>query len=80
MTEKTLSPKQIKLLLKKLFNEIVIDVLGLKEEEAGNSDKLDGLMNLILEWRKDVRTKKDFAASDKIRDELLEDWYSSKRR
>jgi cysteinyl-tRNA synthetase len=28
-------------------------------------------MNLILEWRKDVRTKKDFAASDKIRDELL---------
>lgn len=60
-----------KALLKKLFNEIVIDVLGLKEEEATNSDKLDGLMNLILEWRKDVRTKKDFAASDKIRDELL---------
>ena len=60
-----------KTLLQKLFNEIVVDVLGLKEEEAGNSDKLDGLMNLILEWRKDVRTKKDFAASDKIRDELL---------
>jgi cysteinyl-tRNA synthetase len=60
-----------KTLLQKVFNEIVVDVLGLKEEEAGNSDKLDGLMNLILEWRKDVRTKKDFAASDKIRDELL---------
>ena len=60
-----------KTLLQKLFKEIVVDVLGLKEEEAGNSDKLDGLMNLILEWRKDVRTKKDFAASDKIRDELL---------
>ena len=60
-----------KTLLQKLFNEIVVDVLGLKEEEAGNLDKLDGLMNLILEWRKDVRTKKDFAASDKIRDELL---------
>jgi len=28
-------------------------------------------MNLILELRKDVRAKKDFAASDKIRDELL---------
>jgi cysteinyl-tRNA synthetase len=28
-------------------------------------------MNVILELRKDVRAKKDFAASDKIRDELL---------
>jgi cysteinyl-tRNA synthetase len=28
-------------------------------------------MNLILDLRKDVRAKKDFAASDKIRDELL---------
>jgi len=60
-----------KTLLQKLFNEIVVDVLGLKEETAGNTDKLDGLMNLVLEWRKEVRAKKDFAASDKIRDELL---------
>jgi cysteinyl-tRNA synthetase len=57
--------------LQKLFKEIVLDVLGLKEESGGNSDKVDGLMNLILELRKDVRAKKDFAASDKIRDELL---------
>jgi cysteinyl-tRNA synthetase len=57
--------------LQKLFKEIVLDVLGLKEESEGNSDKVEGLMNLILELRKDVRAKKDFAASDKIRDELL---------
>lgn len=57
--------------LQKLFNEIVLDVLGLKEENESGSDKVEGLMNLILELRKDVRAKKDFAASDKIRDELL---------
>lgn len=54
-----------------LFSEIVGDILGLKEETGAGSDKVDGLMNLILELRKDVRAKKDFASSDKIRDELL---------
>ncbi|MBK8659190.1 MAG: cysteine--tRNA ligase [Bacteroidetes bacterium] len=58
-------------LLQKLFKEITEDVLGLKEESGAGSDKVDGLMNLILELRKDVRAKKDFATSDKIRDELL---------
>lgn len=58
-------------LLQTLFKEITEDVLGLKEESGVGSDKVDGLMNLILELRKDVRTKKDFATSDKIRDELL---------
>lgn len=58
-------------LLQKFFHEIVLDILGLKEEDGGNSDKVEGLMNLILELRKDVRAKKDFASSDKIRDELL---------
>ena len=55
----------------KLFSEIIFDVLGLKEETGAGSDKVEGLMNLIIELRKDVRAKKDFAASDKIRDELL---------
>lgn len=57
--------------LQTLFNDIVFDVLGLKQEEAASSDKVEGLMNQILELRKDVRAKKDFASSDKIRDELL---------
>ncbi len=57
--------------LKKLFKDIVEDVLGIKEEAGAGSDKVEGLMNLILELRKDVRAKKDFTASDKIRDELL---------
>lgn len=57
--------------LQKFLTDVIVDVLGLKEESSGNSDKVDGLMSLILELRKDVRAKKDFATSDKIRDELL---------
>ena len=56
--------------LQKLLSAFVFDVLGLKEESGEGSDKIEGLMNLVLELRKDVRAKKDFAASDKIRDEL----------
>ena len=56
--------------LQKLFNDIVTDVLGLKAENAGDSDKVDGLMDLIISIRGEARSKKDFATSDKIRDEL----------
>ena len=57
--------------LSRTFRSYILDVLGLKEESGASSDKVEGLMNLIIELRKDVRAKKDFAASDKIRDELL---------
>ena len=57
--------------LQKLYTSIVVDVLGLKEETNQGSNKVEGLMNLIIDLRKDVRAKKDFATSDKIRDELL---------
>jgi len=56
--------------LQKLFNDFVFSVFGLKDDISAGSDKVDGLMNLVLELRKDVRARKDFAASDKIRDEL----------
>ncbi len=58
-------------LLKKTFNEFVFDILGLKDEgTAENTGLLDELMNTILELRKQARANKDFATSDKIRDEL----------
>lgn len=55
------------------LNTIVFDVFGLKDEQgtSEDGDVAEGLMGVILELRKDVRAKKDFAASDKIRDELL---------
>lgn len=58
--------------LQKLFDDIVHDVLGLQPQTNENdSSKIEGLMKLIIELRKDVRARKDFATSDKIRDELL---------
>ncbi len=49
------------------------DVLGLSDiSEEGNdlSEKLDGVVELLIELRKEARANKDFALSDKIRDEL----------
>ncbi|MFN6083090.1 MAG: cysteine--tRNA ligase, partial [Bacteroidota bacterium] len=50
----------------------VFDVLGLREEQAINTDKIDGLMQMILDQRKDAKARKDFASSDLIRDKLKE--------
>lgn len=57
--------------LKATFIAFIHDILGIDKEEGGDNNLTEGLMGLILELRKDVRAKKDFASSDKIRDELL---------
>jgi cysteinyl-tRNA synthetase len=58
--------------LKKLMHDFVFDVLGLKSENSNTSnDKaLQGMMEIILDIRKEIKAKKDFAASDKLRDDL----------
>jgi cysteinyl-tRNA synthetase len=58
--------------LVKLMRSMVFDVLGLKEEIAVNTDKIDGLMNMILDVRTDAKSRKDFSTSDLIRDKLKE--------
>ncbi len=60
-------------ILKKIFHDFVFNVLGLKEEESisGHDGLSQSLMDLILEIRKEAKTKKDFQTSDKIRDELI---------
>ncbi len=46
--------------------------MGLKEENVNASaDKtLNEVMNIVLDIRKEIKAKKDFAASDKLRDDL----------
>jgi cysteinyl-tRNA synthetase len=67
----TLTEQDI-LLLKKLFNDFVIDILGLKiEKSETSSSALKEVMQVILDLRAEAKNKKDFATSDKIRDELL---------
>ena len=61
-----------KIELVKLMTSMVFDVLGLKIENAVNTDKIDGLMNMILDVRTDAKSRKDFSTSDLIRDKLKE--------
>jgi cysteinyl-tRNA synthetase len=58
--------------LKRLFDDFVFNILGLRDESADSgNNSIDGLMELILSLRQNAKTNKDFATSDKIRDELL---------
>ena len=59
-------------MLSDTMNSFVFDVMGLKKTNAlqkGN-DKLDDVIDIILELRNDARKNKDFSLSDKIRDML----------
>src|SRR6056297_1498859 len=58
--------------LSKTMNEFVFDVIGLKTHATSDSSKTDELVQLLIEIRAEAREKKDFATSDKIRDDLLE--------
>ena len=61
-------------LLKQTINTFVFEVLGLENvtETATGSDKLSGTVEVLIKLRQDARANKDFALSDKIRDELAE--------
>lgn len=67
----TLSPEDMKLLAE-TYTTFMIDILGLVPEGGAQADDsiVEGLMGAILNLRKEARDRKDFAASDRIRDEL----------
>lgn len=54
------------------YNLMIFDILGLKiENRSDNSDKkFEETINLLLKIRLEAKKNKDFATSDKIRDEL----------
>ncbi len=58
--------------LKILMEAFIFDVLGFRKEVASQTDMSDGLMNIILDLRKNAKVNKDFATSDAIRDQLKE--------
>jgi cysteinyl-tRNA synthetase len=58
-------------ILKKTYNDFVFEILGLKEEVVADNSDLNGLLQFILRLRSNAKMKKDFATSDKIRDELI---------
>ncbi len=54
------------------YNLMIFDILGLKAEKetAGSDKKFEEAVNLLLNIRLEAKKNKDFATSDKIRDEL----------
>lgn len=56
-------------LLKQQMKAFIENIFGLKQEVAGG-DKLKGVMELLINLRKDAKAKKDFVTSDRIRNEL----------
>ena len=58
--------------MKTSFKLYLEDILGLQAiDEAGN-ERLQSVMQLLLDIRREAKTKKDFATSDKIRNQLME--------
>ncbi|MBP9986662.1 MAG: cysteine--tRNA ligase, partial [Bacteroidales bacterium] len=61
------------IMLRKIFTDVMEDILGIKEEggENGASQEIIGkLVEMVLEERKAAKAAKDWAKSDAIRDTL----------
>ncbi|MCX8491480.1 MAG: cysteine--tRNA ligase [Cyclobacteriaceae bacterium] len=56
--------------LKATFISMMKEVLGLVEDKTTNSELLEGTINVLIELRKKVRADRNYALSDKIRDDL----------
>ena len=57
-------------LLTTKFTAYIEDVLGLKADQVGNLGMLNGTIQLLIDIRKEAKSKKDYATSDKIRQQL----------
>ena len=60
-------------LLSETMRTFLFDILGIKDEKsvANNSEKLDGVVEMLIGMRNEARANKNFALSDQIRDQLL---------
>lgn len=58
--------------LKQNFRTIIFDILGLTDEASGSkhAELTANLIDMLLKMRLNAKANKDFATSDKIRDEL----------
>ncbi|GGG51627.1 cysteine--tRNA ligase [Croceivirga lutea] len=71
--EKSKISEEDKSLVVDTLHNFVFDVLGLQAQQNANNaqtETLEGIMSLLIDIRNNARANKDFATSDKIRDEL----------
>ncbi len=60
-------------LLQSTFKTYLEDILGLQALQAEqNSNKMDKVLSVLIDIRKDAKQRKDFATSDQIRNKLTE--------
>ena len=66
--------KKDSITLLQLINSFVVDIMGLAKPDISNiqNDKIDEVINILLQLRNEARRNKDYALSDKIRDMLKE--------
>lgn len=59
--------------LKNTLHELTFDVLGLSQqtEQQNNNEKLENIVDLLINMRNEARANKNFSLSDEIRDKLL---------
>jgi cysteinyl-tRNA synthetase len=57
-------------LLQQQMTSYLEDVFGLQQASEAGNEKLSSVMELLIEIRKEAKAKKDFATSDKIRNQL----------
>jgi len=57
-------------LMKIQLSAFIVDIFGLQSSKADNNNKLEGVLQLLINIRKEAKQRKDFVTSDKIRNEL----------
>jgi cysteinyl-tRNA synthetase len=56
--------------MQQYFHLFLEEIFGLKAEQANDDNKLGGVLQLLIDIRKDAKSRKDYVTSDKIRNEL----------
>ncbi|MCF8450990.1 MAG: cysteine--tRNA ligase [Taibaiella sp.] len=59
-------------LLQATYSVYLVDILGMQPLQVQQTNKLDQVLSLLIEIRKDAKKRKDFATSDLIRNQLAE--------
>ena len=70
--KETLTAEDIAL-IQQTLHQFVFDILGIENAQSASnhSEKLDGVIEMLIEMRKEARANKNWAMSDQIRDQLL---------
>ena len=58
--------------MKERFTSFLVDIFGLLPADGAANETLQGVMQLLIDIRKEAKLKKDYATSDKIRIQLNE--------